>query len=145
MPVYHSRSEEIGDALIENVISKYCIPDYIIMDQDGAFMSSLINYLLKKLDLKINTVEPYNHQALQAEQGIKSLSTMLTKHWIDLDQMWPKYLPLATLAYITYNTPNLVKYSPYELLFSRKPKLLLDLETNTDNKVSGKFKDYCTL
>ena len=27
VPVYHSRSEEIGDAIIENVISKYCIPE----------------------------------------------------------------------------------------------------------------------
>ena len=48
LPIYQSRSEEIGDALIDNVISKHCIPDYIIMDQDGAFMSSLINYLFKK-------------------------------------------------------------------------------------------------
>ena len=47
VPIYHSRSEEIGDALIENVISKYCIPNYIIMDQDSAFMSMLMNYLFK--------------------------------------------------------------------------------------------------
>ena len=32
MPIYQARSEEIGDALIDNVISKYGIPDYIIMD-----------------------------------------------------------------------------------------------------------------
>ena len=32
--IYHSRSEEIGDALIENVILKCCIPHYIIIDQD---------------------------------------------------------------------------------------------------------------
>ena len=32
VPIYHSRLEDIGDALIENVISKYNIPDYIIMD-----------------------------------------------------------------------------------------------------------------
>ena len=38
--------------------------------------------------------------------------------------MWPKYLPLATLAYNTFNTPNLANYSPYELVFGRKPKLL---------------------
>ena len=30
--IHQSRSEEIGDVLIENVITKYCIPDYIIMD-----------------------------------------------------------------------------------------------------------------
>ena len=47
VPIYHTRSEEIGDALIDNVISKYCIPKYIIMDQDSAFMSVLMNYLFK--------------------------------------------------------------------------------------------------
>ena len=30
--IFQARSEEIGDALIENVIMKYCIPEYIIMD-----------------------------------------------------------------------------------------------------------------
>ena len=73
-PVYQSRSEEIGEAQIENVISNCCIPDYIIMDLDSAFMSILMNYLFKKFFIKIKTVASYNHQSLQAEHGIKSLS-----------------------------------------------------------------------
>ena len=76
--IHQFRSVEIGDALIENVILKYCVSDYIIMDQDSTFMSSLMNYLFKKPDIKIKTVAPYNHQLLQAEHGIKSLSTILT-------------------------------------------------------------------
>ena len=69
--IHQSRSEEIGDAQIENVITKYCALDYIIMDQDSTFMSSLMKYLFKKLDIKIKTVAPYNHQlSLQAEHGI---------------------------------------------------------------------------
>ena len=89
--IHQSRSEEIGDALIENIITKYCVPEYIIMDQDSAFISSLMNYLFKKFDIKIKTVASYNHQLLQAEHGIKSLSTILMKHLISLGQMWPKY------------------------------------------------------
>ena len=42
VPIHQSRSEEIGDALIENIISKYCLPNYI-MDQDSTFMLTLIN------------------------------------------------------------------------------------------------------
>ena len=79
-PIYKSKAEEIGEALIECVVMKYCIPDCIIMDQDSAFMSSLINYLLYKLDIKMKTVAQYNHQSLQAEHRIKSLSMILTKH-----------------------------------------------------------------
>ena len=76
LPIHQSKSEEIVNTLIENVITKYCIPEYIIMDQDNAFMSFLINYLFKKLDIKMKTVAPYNHQSLQAEHRIKSLSTI---------------------------------------------------------------------
>ena len=46
-PIHQSRLKEISDDLIENVISKYCVPEYIIMDQHKTFMSSFMNYLLK--------------------------------------------------------------------------------------------------
>ena len=74
VPIYHSQSEEVGEVLIEHIISKFCAPDFIIMDQDSAFMSTLMNYLFRKLNIKIMTVAPYNHQSLQAEHGIKTLS-----------------------------------------------------------------------
>ena len=140
VPIHQVRAEKIGEVLIENVITKYCIPEYIIMDQDSAFMSSLMTY-----NIKIRTVASYNHQSLQAEHGIKSLSTILTKHLMNLGQMWPKYLPLATHAYKTFNTPNVGMCSPYELIFGRKPRPLLNLNSNPDIKVSGTFKEHFEL
>ena len=141
-PIKYSRSEEVGEALIDSVISKYCVPDYEIIDLDSAFMSSLMNYLFKRLEINIKIAAPYNHQSLQAEHGIKSLSNILTKHLTGVGEMWPDYLPFATLAHNTYNSPNLSNYSPYELVFGRKPKLLLDLETDPDIKVLGVYKEY---
>ena len=61
VPMYQSKAEEVGEALIEHVITKYCISDCIIMDQDSAFMSSLMNYLSSKFNIKIKMVAPYNH------------------------------------------------------------------------------------
>ena len=63
-PQYQVRSEEIGEAIIENMLSKFGMPEYIILDQDSAFMSTLMNYLFKRLGIKIKTVGPYNHQSL---------------------------------------------------------------------------------
>ena len=145
VPLYQARSEEVGEALIEHVITKYCTQDYIIMDQDSAFMSSLMNYLFKKLGIKIKTVGPYNHQSLKAEHGIKSLSNILTKHPTKQGQIWHKYLSLATFAYNIFNSPNLCNHSPYELVFGRRPKILLDLETDPDIKVSSTYKEYFML
>ena len=48
--------------------------------------------------------------------------------------MWHKYLPLATFAHNTFNSPNLANHSPYKLVFGRKPKLSLDLEMDPDVK-----------
>ena len=142
VPIYHSRSGEVGEALIEHVISKYCAPDCIIMDQDSAFMSTLMNYIFRKLNIKIKVVAPYNHQSLQAEHGIKSLSRILTKHLTGQGQMWHKYLPLATFPHNTFNSLNLANHSPYKLVFGRNPKLLLDLETDPGIKVLGTYKEY---
>ena len=142
VPIFQARSEEIGETLIENVITKYWIPEYIIMDQDSTFMSSLMTYLLDKFNIKIKTVAPYNHQSLQADHANKSLSHILTKHLTSLGPMWPKYLSLATFAYNMFNTPNLGNYSPYELTFGRKPKVLMNLESNPGIKVSTTSKEY---
>ena len=58
VPIYQFKAEEIDDTLIEHTVTKYCVPDCIIMDQDSAFMSSLMNYLFNKLDIKIKMVTP---------------------------------------------------------------------------------------
>ena len=133
VPIIQAKLEEVGEALIENIILKYCIPDCIIMDQDSTFMSGLMNFLFNKFEIKVKTVAPYNHQSLpSAEHVIKSLSNILKKHLTERGQMWHKYLPFATFAYNTFNSPSLANYSPYELVFGRKPKLLLDVETDPE-------------
>ena len=60
-------------------------------------------------------------------------------------QMWHKFLSLATFSYNIFHSPNLRNYSPYELVFGRKPRILIDIEMNPDIKASGTFKDYHTL
>ena len=43
VPIFEARSEEVGEAILEHVITKHCVPDYIIMDQDSAFMSLVMS------------------------------------------------------------------------------------------------------
>ena len=78
-PLYQAKSEDVREDLIENVITKFGTPDYMIMDQDRVFMSSLMSYLFKTLKFTIKTVGACNHKSLQAEHGIKSLSNILSK------------------------------------------------------------------
>ena len=52
VPMYQSKAEEVGEVLMEHIITKYCIPDCIIMDQDSTFMASFVNYLFNKFNIK---------------------------------------------------------------------------------------------
>ena len=61
--IYHSRSEETGDALIENCNIKYCIPDYIIMDQYGPDIK--VSGTLKYYYTLLNKSLQYWHKLLQ--------------------------------------------------------------------------------
>ena len=56
--------------------------------------------------------------------------------------MWHKYLPLATFTHNMFNSPNLANHSSYELVFGRKPKLLLGLDTDPEVRISGTYKEY---
>ena len=56
--------------------------------------------------------------------------------------MGPKCLPLAMYPYNMFNTSNVGNFSPYEHIFGRKPRSLLNLDSNPDIKVSGTFKEY---
>ena len=51
----------------------------------------------------------------------------------------------TTFAYNIFHTPNLGNYPPYELVFGRRPKILINIETDLDIKLSGAYKDYLTL
>ena len=53
VPIHQSMSEEIGGLLTDNAIFKNCIQDDIIMDQDSAFISVLMNYFSRHLIEKI--------------------------------------------------------------------------------------------
>ena len=44
-----------------------------------------------------------------------------------------------------FNSPNLGNYSLYELTFGRKPKLLLNVDSNPDIKLSRNVKEYYEL
>ena len=85
-------------------------------------------------------VSSTNHQLLQAEHGIKSLSGLLVNH-LSTVWSWHSVLPYSMLCYNGYSSPNLNGQS-YELVFGHKMTLSNELEIKVDTVVSGTFKHY---
>ena len=131
----------ILDAFQRGYLAYFGPPTHIICDQDPTFTSSLMEAFVTQLNIKIVLVSPTNHQSLQAEHGIKSLSGLLVKH-LSTVWSWHSVLPYSMLCYNGYSSPNLNGYSPYELVFGHKMTLSHELEIKVDTAVSGTYKDY---
>ena len=67
---------------------------------------------------------------------------ILTKYLTNLGQMWPNTYCWLGLHIIHLIHQILANFSPDELVFERTPKVLLNLDTTPDIKVSDTFKDY---
>ena len=141
LPLMSTRTPHILDAFQKGYMAYLGPPTHIICDQDPAFTSSLMEAFVTQLNIKIILVSPTNHQSLQAEHGIKSLSGLLVKH-LSIVWSWHSVLPYSMLCYNGYSSPNLNGYSPYELVFGHKMTLSHELEIKVDTVVSGTFKDY---
>ena len=141
LPLMSTRTPHILDAFQRGYLAYFGPPTHIICDQDPAFTSSLMEAFVTQLNIKIVLVSPTNHQSLQAEHGIKSLSGLLVKH-LSTVWSWHSVLPYSMLCYNGYSSPNLNGYSPHELVFGHKMTLSHELEIKVDTVVSGTFKDY---
>ena len=141
LPSMSTRTPHILDEFQKGYLAYFGPPTHIICDQDPAFTSSLMEAFVTQLNIKIILVSPTNHQSLQAEHGIKSLSGLLVKH-LSTVWSWHSVLPYSMLCYNGYSSPNLNGYSPYELVFGHKMTLSHELEIKVDTVVSGTFKDY---
>ena len=105
VPVHQSWSEEIGNALIECNFKILCAQLYT--NGSRQCMHVLTNELfVQETWYQDKNYGTYSHWLLQAEYGIKTLSTILTMHLTNLGQMWLKYLSLATFVYNTVNISN---------------------------------------
>ena len=141
LPLMSTRTPHILDAFQKGYLAYFGPPTHIICDQDPAFTSSLMEAFVTQLNIKTILVSPTNHQLLQAEHGIKSLSGLLVKH-LSTVCSWHSVLPYSTLCYNGYSSPNLNGYIPYELVFGHKMTLSHELGIKVDTVVSGAFKDY---
>ena len=141
LPLMSTRTPHILEAFQRGYLAYFGPPTHIVCDQDPAFTSSLMEAFVTQLNIKVILVSPTNHQSLQAEHGIKSLSGLLVKH-LPTVWSWHSVLPYSMLCYNGYSSPNLNGYSPYELVFGHKMTLSHELEIKVDTVVSGTFKEY---
>ena len=118
-PLYQARSEEVGEALIENIISKFGMPEYMIMDQDSAFMSSLMSYLFKKLGISIKTVGPYNQSLSHYKMSEQEQYKILFKYTVQMfDRSRTNMAQISMLLPTSHIHLQYISHTQFGKLFS---------------------------
>ena len=140
-PMKRARADEVANILYNDVICYFGPPTHLICDQEPAFMSNVMQLLLDLYKIKLCTVSPTNHQSLQAEHGIKTISNTIIKHLVAYGKNWEEHARSAMLHTNSYSSPNMCNVSPYQCVFGKKARIDPTLEIRPDLFHMGTYKD----
>ena len=101
-------------------------PAYLVSNQGKAFMGHVIMHLCELYGVQKLRTSPYHAQANgQVECMNQTIICMIGKLEEDRKACWSKHLPELLLAY-NATCSTVTGYSPYYLLFSRRPRIPVD-------------------
>ena len=108
-----------GEAVIDHVICKHGVQGYLIFDEDATFSSRIMQYVYKKLGLRIMTVSLYNHRNIRSATFNKPIIIMLAKWLVVEGKQWAYYLQMTMFTYSVFSSSDVDGLNPYKLNFSR--------------------------
>ena len=101
-------------------------PAYLVSDQGKAFTGHVITHLCELYGVQKLRTSPYHaHTNGQVKRMNQTIIRMIGKLEEDKKACWPEHLPELLLAYNATRS-TVTGYSPYYLLFSRRPRIPVD-------------------
>ncbi len=127
IPLPNSLTETLSMALWDQVYSVHGCPVRVVSDQGPQFMSELYEELHRVLGIKLSHSSPYHPQGISpAERIHRYLKASLQMLGSRTQDDWDVYISSVEFAYRV--TPlSGMKYSPFQLLYGREPKLPIDV------------------
>ena len=104
----------------------FSAPAYLVSDQGKAFMGHVITHLCELYGVQKLRTSPYYAQTnSQVERMNQTIIHMIGKVEEDRKPCWSEHLPELLLAY-NATCSAVMGYSPYYLLFCRRPRIPID-------------------
>ena len=127
VPIQDASAITIAKAIFSELISKFGLIDYLVSDRGLNFTSPIVQHLCSLLGTKrilTSAYRPSSNGLVESFNGVfkKKLLALAGEH----PETWPQYVDGVLYALRT-TTIESIGISPYELLFGREPKLLLEI------------------
>ena len=101
-------------------------PAYLVSDQGKAFTGHIITHLCELYGVQKLRTSPYHAQTNgQVERMNQTIIRMISKLEEDRKACWSEHLPELLMAYNATRSA-VTSYSPYYLLFGRRPRIPVD-------------------
>ena len=119
--------------LYNNFFSVFGFPQKLMSDQGTEFTGDVIAAMCKLLGIEKNRTMPYHPQTNgSAERVHQTLQRMIGKLDPEKCRKWPEHIGSVLIAYNATRS-QVTGYSPYFLMFGRRPRLPVDLLFPTVN------------
>lgn len=132
-PIPDKEANTVAKALMDKFILIYGLPGEILSDLGTEYKNKVFDNLTKMLNLKQSFSTPHRHQTLgSVERNHRTFNEHLRIYLPKGEHDWDQLLRYFVFAYNT--TPNVcfdLKYSPYELVYGKTPKLIDFTKDNT--------------
>lgn len=123
IPIPNKEARTIADALLKNIILVYGPMKTILTDKGTEYLNSTLKELCALFNINKDHSTPYRHETLGSiERSHRSLNEYLRSYLEEANADWETNLKFFSYCYNT--TPNTTlefKYTPFELVYSKKP------------------------
>ena len=122
IPIANKTNECVWQALMENIVARYGLPEVIVTDNGGEFTAKNFESFLAECGVRKVKVTPYHPETNgRIERFNGTLKRILKKLVANDEVMWEQRLPEALWAYRQTEHVS-VGRSPYQALFGMAPR-----------------------
>ena len=126
-PLVTTDSVTLAKVLVEEVVCRYGVPQYLHSDQGANLVSEVIQSLCTLLGIQRTQTTAYHPQGNgQVERSNHTLEAMLSKVVSDHQKDWNDHLQTVLFAYRTAIHES-TGYTPFLVMFGRSPSLPVDV------------------
>lgn len=126
IPTKNQTAKQVGEVLWKEFFLDFGWPNRLHSDRGASFTGKLAKELHKMANVNISLSAPHHPPSNgQCERFNRTLLDMIATLEIEKKKNWSKHLKYLTHAYNCTKNDS-TKFSPFELMFGRQPRLLVD-------------------
>lgn len=141
-PLKRVNAVNVAEIILQKVILVFGNVERLYFDRGPEFNNRVLLYLTKTLKIDLKFCAEGFHQSNLAERAIKTISELLLSQLKGTGRNWPMYINCLTHSMNVAIHRTIDGFSPYELVFGRKARDMVNIEQVTNLNIPVSYQEY---